>query len=59
MTDADDTDDLALLANTPAQAESQQQYLEQTSVGIGLSLNANKMEFVCFKPEGAVSPLKC
>ena len=42
MTDADYGDDLTLLANTPAQAESFQHILEQAARGIGLSLNSNE-----------------
>ena len=42
MTDADYTDDLVLLANTPAQTESRLYNLEQAAGSIGLYLNANK-----------------
>ena len=42
-------DDLALLANIPDQTESLLHYLEQVTVGIGLYLNTNKTEFMCFK----------
>ena len=38
MTNADYTDDLALLTNTPAQAESLLHSLEQAARGIGLKL---------------------
>ena len=44
MTDADYTDDLALLADTPAQAEYQLHSLEPAVKGIGLYVNANKTE---------------
>ena len=43
--DADYIDDLALLANTPMQAESLLHSLEQEAQGIGL----NEIEFMCFK----------
>ena len=39
MTDADYADDLVLLANTPAQSESQLHSVEQA---VGLYMNANK-----------------
>ena len=55
MNDADHTDDLALLANTPAQAGFLLYSLEQTAEGSGLYMNANKTEFMCFKQEGAIS----
>ena len=42
MTDADYADDLLLLLNTRAQAESLQHRLEQTTGDIGLNGNANK-----------------
>ena len=41
MTYADYADDLALLANIPAQAKSLLYSLEQPAGGIGLSVNAN------------------
>ena len=31
--------------------------LEQATGGIGLHVNANKMEYMCFNPEGAISTL--
>ena len=40
--DADYANELALLVNTPAQAESQLHSLEQAAEGIGLYMNANK-----------------
>ena len=41
ITDADYSDDLALLANIPAQAESLLHRLEQASRGIGLYVNSD------------------
>ena len=41
-------DDLALLANTPTQAESLQHSLEQAARGIGLYMNSDKTEFMHF-----------
>ena len=57
ITDADYIDDLTLLANTSAQDKSLLHRQEQAAGGIGLNMNANKIEFMCFKQEGAVSPL--
>ena len=42
MSDADYTDDLAFLENTPTQAGSLLYSLEQTAGGISLYLDANK-----------------
>ena len=50
-------DDLALLANTPAQTESLLRCLEQAARGIDLHVNANKTEYMCFKREGTISIL--
>ena len=49
MTDADYADDLAPLANTPAQAKSLQHSLEQAAGGIGFNVNSDKTEFMSFK----------
>ena len=38
-----------LFANTPAQAKFLLYHLEQTPGGIGLYVNANKTQFICFK----------
>ena len=58
ITDADYTDDIALLANTPTQAESLLNSLERTVGGIGLHVNANKTEYKCFNQRGDISILK-
>ena len=55
--DADYRGDLALLTNMPAQAISQLHSLEQAAESIGLYVNANKTEFMCFKWEGTISML--
>ena len=55
--DADYADDIALLANTPAQAETSLHSLERAAAGIGLHVNANKMEYMCFNQNGDISPL--
>ena len=57
MTNADYTDNLVLLTNTPAQAESLLDSLEQPVGGIGLFMNANKIEFMSFEQDGATSIL--
>ena len=46
MTDADNVDNLVLLANTPAQAKSLLHNLEQAAGGIGFYLNAHKTVFL-------------
>ena len=42
ITDADYADDIALLANTPAQTETLLHSLERAAAGIGLHVNARK-----------------
>ena len=42
ITDVDYADDMALLANTPAQAESQPISLERAAAGIGIHVNVEK-----------------
>ena len=41
ITDADYADDIAILANTPKQAETQLHSLERDAAGIGLHFNAH------------------
>ena len=48
VTNADYTDDIAFLANTPSQAKTLLHRLEQAAAGIGLHVNAHKMEYTCF-----------
>ena len=48
ITDADYTDNVSLLKNTPAQTETLWHSLERTAAGIGLHVNAEKMEYMCF-----------
>ena len=57
MWDADDADDLVLLANTPAQAKSLLHGQEQAAGDIGLYVNTNKTEFMCFNHERAIFTL--
>ena len=53
----DYTDDIALLANAPAQAETLLHSLEEAAAGIGLHVNAHKMEYMCFNQRGDISTL--
>ena len=44
----DYTDDITLIVNTPAQSESLLLSLEQAAGGIGVHVNADKTEYMCF-----------
>ena len=57
ITDFDYADDIALLANAPAQAETLLQSLERAAAGIGLNVNAHKTEYLCFNKKGDISTL--
>ena len=57
ITDADYADDIALLANTPAQAETLLYSLERASAGIGLHVSADKTEYMCFNQRSDISTL--
>ena len=57
ITDADYADDIALLANTPNQAETLLHSLERAATGIGLHVNAHKTEFMCFNQKGDITTL--
>ena len=57
ITDADYADDIAILANTPNQAETILHSLEQAAAGIGLHINAHKTEYMCFNQTGNISTL--
>ena len=57
ITDANYADDIAILANTPAQAETLLQSLERTATGIGLHVNAHKTEYMCFNQTGNIFTL--
>ena len=54
---ADYADDIPLLANTPTQAESLLHSLERAAGGIGLYVNENKTEYMCFNQRGDISTL--
>ena len=47
----------AILAYTPAQAETLLHSLEITAAGIGLQVNADKTEYMCFNQRGDMSTL--
>ena len=53
----DYTDDIALLANAPAQAKTLLHSLEWAAAGIGLHVNAHKTEYMCFNQTGDISTL--
>ena len=55
ITDTVYFDDIALLANSPAKAESLQHSVERGADGMGLHVNADKTEFMCFN-QRAISP---
>ena len=54
---ADYADDIALLANSPAQAESLLHSLEGAAGSISLHVNAHKTEYMCFNQRGDISTL--
>ena len=55
ITDADDGDDIALLANTLAQAKNLLHSMERATASIGLHVNAEKTEYMCFNQRGDIS----
>ena len=55
ITDADYADDIAILANTPNQAETLLHSLERAAAGNGLHVNAHKTEYMCFNQAGDIS----
>ena len=58
ITDADYTDDIAILANTPSQAETLLHSLERAAAGIGVHVNAHKTEYMCYDQTGDISTLE-
>ena len=48
-------DDLALLENTPNQAETLLHSLERAAAGIGLHVNAHKTEYMCYNQTGNIT----
>ena len=57
ITDADYTDDIVILANTPNQAKTLLHSLEWVAAGIGLYVNAHKTEYMCYNQKGDISTL--
>ena len=57
ITDADYADDIALLANTPAQTEILLHSLERAVAGIDLHVNAHNTEYMSFNQRGDISIL--
>ena len=57
ITDADYADDIAILANTPNQAETLLHSLERAATGIGLYVNAHKTKYMYYKQTGDISLL--
>ena len=53
--DADSTDDIALLANTPTQAKPLLHWLRQAAGPICLHMNANKTMYMCFNKKNETS----
>ena len=58
ITDADYADDIAILANTPDQAETLLHSLERAAASIGLYVNAHKTEYMCYNQTGDFSTLE-
>ena len=57
ITDADYADDIAILANTPSQAETLLHSLERAAACIGLHVNAHKTEYMRYNQTGDISTL--
>ena len=57
ITNADYADDIALLANTPNQAETLLHSLERAAAGISLHVNAHKTEYMCYNQTDDISTL--
>ena len=57
ITDADYADDIAILANALARAETLLHSLKQAAAGIDLHVNAHKTEIMCFNQAGDISTL--
>ena len=56
-TDADYADDIAILANTPNQAETLLHSLERAAAGICFYVNAHKTEYMCYNQTGDIFTL--
>ena len=58
ITNKDYTDDIALPANTPAQAEYLLYSLDREAGGIGFHVNVDKTKHMCINQRGDISTLK-
>ena len=58
ITDADYSDDLALLANKCCDAEKMLHLLEYAAEKIGLKINAKKTEYIVYNHQGAIKTTK-
>ena len=56
-TETNYADDIAILANTPNQAETLLHSLERAASGIGLHVNAHKTEYMCYNQTGDITTL--
>ena len=54
ITDTDYTDDITILENAPARAETLLHSLDRASAGIGLHVNAHKTEYMRFNQTGNI-----
>ena len=57
ISDTDYTNDIAILANTPNQAETLLHSLKRAATGIGLHVNAHKTEYMCYNQTGNITTL--
>ena len=57
ITDADYADDIAILKNTPNQAETLLHSFERAAAGICLHVNAHKTEYMCYNQTGDITTL--
>ena len=57
ITDADHAESIAFLINEPAQAKTLLHSLERAAAGIGLHVNAHKMEYMWFNQTADISTL--
>ena len=58
ITTVDYADDIALLANSSTQAESSQHSLERAAGSLGLHVNVDNTEYMCFNQRGDISTQK-
>ena len=57
ITEADYDVDIALLANTPAQAKTLLHNVERAATGLGFHVNADKTEYMCFNQRCDITTL--